>query len=100
MNLAEWKTSLNAPEPPRGFSGLVEALWWEAGGDWARAHEIAQEREDSDAAWVHAYLHRREGNAVNARYWYRRAGKPVCMEPLDAEREAIAARLLAGAGSR
>ncbi len=73
---------------------LARALWWDARGDWARAHAIAQEEAGPEAAWVHAYLHRREGDRVNARYWYRLAAKPPCKEPLDVERDAIAAALL------
>ncbi len=56
---------------------LLLALWHDAQGDWARAHEVAQDVESSNGAWVHAYLHRKEGDAFNAAYWYRRAGKPV-----------------------
>lgn len=82
---------------------LVEALRMEAKGDWEQAHELAQEIESPEAAWVHAYLHRREGDPGNAAYWYRRAGKPVCAGPLDEERTAIEAALLqcgdAGKGS-
>ena len=89
-----FEASLAAPEPPRGLPALAEALWWDARGDWTRAHEIAQEIETPEGAQVHAYLHRREGDAVNARYWYRRAGKPVSREPLDAERRTIVSELL------
>lgn len=56
------------------FAGPLLALWWEGRGEWERAHEVAQEVETPEGAWVHAYLHRREGDAVNARYWYRRRG--------------------------
>jgi hypothetical protein len=76
----------------------LAALWWQARGDWARAHEAAQADEGADAAWVHALLHREEGDLGNADYWYRRAGK---RRPAGALREeweeweAIAAALLA-----
>ena len=85
-----------APEPPPDLSGPLLALWWERHGDWHRAHEaIAADEEGRDAAWVHAYLHRREGDLGNARYWYRRAGLPVSTASLDDEWMAIAAALLA-----
>jgi dihydrofolate reductase len=63
-------------------------------GDWKRAHESAQQDEGIEGAWVHAYLHRKEGDQGNAAYWYNRAGKPVCHEPLDAEWLRIARALL------
>ena len=94
MDMETFEQSLAAPEPPPDLPALAEALWWEARGNWARAHEIAQEIETPDGAWVHAYLHRREGDAANARYWYRRAGKPASREPLEQERRAIVAELL------
>jgi len=58
-----------------GLGPLLEALWWDARGAWTRAHECAQSVETPDGAWVHAYLHRKEGDLMNADYWYRRAGK-------------------------
>ena len=85
----------NDAAPPAGAAPAIEALWWARRGDWARAHEIVQaDEEGRDAAWVHAYLHRVEGDASNARYWYRRAGRPVTADTLDAEWDAIAAALL------
>ncbi len=73
---------------------LLEALRSESQGDWDGAHAVASESESPDAAWVHAYLHRREGDLGNAAYWYRRAGKRLCVDPLDEEREAITVALL------
>jgi hypothetical protein len=72
-------------------------LWWAQKGDWDRAHRTVQDDESADAAWVHAYLHRVEGDLPNAGYWYRTAGKPVADGGLDQERAAIVAELL-GAG--
>jgi len=69
-------------------------LWWDAKGDWTRAHESAQQDEGSAGAWVHAYLHRKEGDASNARYWYDRAGKRPSNLQIDAEWEEIADALL------
>ena len=86
--------STHDPNPPAGLAPLVQALWWEAKGDWTRAHEIAQEIHTPDAAWVHAYLHRREGDQGNAGYWYRNAHRPVSNLPLDEEWREIASALL------
>lgn len=79
---------MNAPA-----SAATEALDFIEQGDWARAHEAAQSDDGKDAAWVHAHLHRVEGDIANARYWYARAGRPVANGPLDAERAAIAEAL-------
>lgn len=94
MKLHEFRQSLNATEPPAGLSRALAGLWWDAKGDWKRAHESAQQDEGIEGSWVHAYLHRKEGDLGNATYWYRRAGKPVCGEPLDAEWVGIVIALL------
>lgn len=83
-------------EPDRHWSPLLAALWWEAKGDWQNAHEIAQNIDSAAGAWVHAHLHRKEGDHANAGYWYRQAGKPPCKLPLDEEWEQITRWLLAG----
>ncbi len=83
------------PAPPPYLGGTLQALWCDRRGDWDRAHTLVAEDDSPEAAWVHAYLHRREGDAANARHWYRRAGKPAGTGPLDAEWEEIAAALLA-----
>ena len=85
MTLVEFHKSLTASEPPARLTLALAGLWWDAKGDWTRAHESAQQDEGRDGSWVHAYLHRKEGDQGNAAYWYTRAGKPVCREPLDAE---------------
>jgi hypothetical protein len=87
---------LAAAAPPAGAGPALRALWHEAHGDWARAHACAQEDGSAAGSWVHAYLHRREGDAANARHWYTRAGRtpPATTVTLDAEREAIARELL------
>ena len=85
MTVDEFRQSLTASEPPVGLTLALAGLWWDAKGDWTRAHESAQQDEDRDGSWVHAYLHRKEGDQSNAAYWYSRAGKPVCRESLDAE---------------
>ncbi len=97
MDLAAFMASLAGTAPPAGLSLAAQALWWDAKGDWARAHDCAQEQDDSEGAWVHAYLHRREGDAANAGYWYRRAGKPPATAALAQEWEAIVRAVLAEA---
>jgi len=94
MTMDDFRQSLSASEPPAEPSLALAGLWWEAKGDWARAHESAQQDEGSHGSWVHAYLHRKEGDVGNAAYWYSRAGKPVSREPLDAEWLSIARQLL------
>ena len=91
MTLDEFRS---AEAPPANLSAPLLALWWDARGDWHRAHEAAQAGEDADSAWVHAYLHRKEGDLANAGYWYRRAGKPTARGTLDQEWTAIAGTLL------
>lgn len=94
MTLDDFHKSLTATEPPAGLTHALAGLWWDGKGNWARAHESAQQDEGVDGAWVHAYLHRKEGDQSNAAYWYQRAGKPVCREPLDAEWSGIVRELL------
>ena len=94
MDIAGFRASLAQDRPPAGLGLAAQALWWDAKGDWDRAHDCAQAQDDSSGAWVHAYLHRREGDAANAGYWYRRAGKPAQRGPLAAEWEAIARAVL------
>ena len=94
-DLATFQASLAGDSPPADLSRPLLALWHLARGDWDRAHGVAQEDEtDPDCAWVHAHLHRVEGDLGNARYWYRRAGRPADTGNLVAERHAITAELL------
>ena len=78
-----------------GFSGALLALWWDAKGDWARAHELVDELETRDGMAVHAYLHRKEGSESNAAYWYRRVGAGSREQTLDEEWRALVDELLA-----
>ena len=94
MTTADFKSSLSGAAPAPGVSPPLAALWWAAKGDWTKAHEIVQDEEGVDAAWVHAYLHRVEGDLGNAGYWYRRAGKPVATGPVEAEWEKMVSALL------
>jgi hypothetical protein len=96
MTFAEFKQSLAAARPPQALVPALDALWWAAKGDWDKAHKIVMDDEGRAAAWVHAYLHRVEGDLPNAQYWYRTAGQPAAGGPLEAEWAAIAAELLAG----
>jgi len=94
MDLEKFRNSLSQPVPPAGLTLALAGLWWDAKGDWTRAHESAQEDSSREGSWVHAYLHRKEGDDGNAAYWYSRAGKPVCRDPIDAEWLQIATKLL------
>ena len=94
MDLSAFRASIASAEPPASLNHALRALWLDAKGDWDGAHEAAQADEGWAGNWVHAYLHRKEGEAGNAAYWYRRAGKPVCRMSLDGEWEAIAEALL------
>src|SRR6266851_724611 len=94
MDSQAFKRSISAAAPPAGLSLALQALWWAEKGDWQKAHECAQAQEDAAGAWVHAHLHREEGDLANAGYWYRRAGKPVASEAPAVERDAIARALL------
>ncbi len=97
MKFSEFKSSLSQAAPPASLHLALQALWWDAKGDWKAAHECAQADEgDPSCEWVHAYLHRKEGDNSNARYWYRRAGKPAAANALDAEWRAIVEALIAG----
>ena len=94
MTLTEFRASLALPAPPPGLSLALAALWRDGKGDWDGAHDAAQADEGGDGDWVHAYLHRKEGDAGNAGYWYRRAGRPVFRGPLAQEWAEIAEALL------
>jgi hypothetical protein len=90
MTFQEFCASLSASSPPQWLSPALVALWWDAKADWKRAHELAQDDAGRDGSWVHAYLHRKEGDLENGGYWYRRAGKPLCRETLEEEWRSIA----------
>ena len=94
MDSKAFKRSIAEAAPPAGLELAIQALWWAEKGDWQKAHECAQAQDDATGAWVHAHLHREEGDLGNAGYWYRRAGRPVADGALAVEREAIARALL------
>jgi hypothetical protein len=97
VSTADFRASLDGAKPAPSLEPPLAALWWAAKGDWDAAHRIVQDEETPEAAWVHAYLHRVEGDLGNAGYWYRQAGKPVAKDALDAEWERIVSTLR-GAG--
>ena len=94
MTPAEFKTSVANDVPPAGVSQALVALWWAAKDEWDKAHSIAQDEKSTDGSWVHAYLHRVEGDLGNAGYWYSRAGRPPSSLPLQGEWEQIVTALL------
>jgi len=91
----DFTRSLSGTAPAHDLAAPLQALWWAAKSDWDQAHKIVMEEEGADAAWVHAYLHRVEGDLPNAGYWYRKAGKSVATGALVTEWDAIVAGLLA-----
>jgi hypothetical protein len=95
MSLSEFKDSLTSSTPPAGLPVSLQALWQAARGDWKAAHELVQAHEDDPTCnWVHAHLHRQEGDLANAGHWYRRVNKPVYKGSLDEEWAEISAALL------
>ena len=94
MDVTAFRDSTAADAPPDGLSGPLVALWHAAKGNWNKAHKLVQDDESAAAAWVHAYLHRVEGDHSNAAYWYDKAGKPASDSSLDDEWRVIAAQLL------
>lgn len=95
MDPTQFTRSTAGKAPPAGCPPVLEALWYLRKGDWNRAHEIVQAREEDRAsAWVHAHLHRVEGDLSNAAYWYRRAGRKAADSALDEEWEALVAHFL------
>jgi hypothetical protein len=95
MTLEQFRESLAAGSPPAKLGLALAGLWWDAKGDWTRAHESAQQDEGPAGSWVHAYLHRKEGDGSNASYWYSRAGRRPSRATLEQEWIEIAGALLA-----
>jgi hypothetical protein len=93
MTIEDFRKSVSGTEPPETRAAL-RALWWDAKGDWDRAHQAAQEGSDKDGDWVHAYLHRKEGDLSNARYWYSRVGRTMPAGSLDEEWTDLVGNLL------
>jgi hypothetical protein len=97
MTSEEFRVSIAEEVPPVGLPAPLTALWWDAKGDWSRAHALVDELETLDGMAVHAYLHRKEGAASNAEYWYQRSGRRFYRPTLEAEWEALVEGLLSGA---
>ena len=94
MTLEQFRATLELPSAPEGLSPQLRAMREDATGHWDAAHHIAQDIEDQTGSWIHAYLHRKEGDLGNAGYWYRRAGQPVAHDSLDDEWARIVSALL------
>lgn len=94
MDLGEFRASLQDAAPPTSVSLPLQALWWDAHGDWAKAHDCAQAERAPTGAAVHAYLHRKEPDLANARYWYNRAGRTPATGTLEDEWDALVTELL------
>lgn len=94
MTLDDFRATLARTAPPDGCPRTLVALWHDARGDWEAAHRVAQDIDDEDGAWVHAYLHRKEGDSGNARHWYRRACRNFPDDSLVEEWDRIVKALL------
>lgn len=95
MTPEEFKTTLTQQEPPPQWNAVQKALWYDANGNWDKAHDYAQQENDSASAWIHAYLHRKEGDTFNAQYWYTRAGRTMPETTLQQEWEEMVSVLTA-----
>ncbi len=94
MDFTDFFATLREPNPPIRLSPALQALWHDAHGDWERAHALVNDATDADSAWVHAYLHRKEGDQSNASYWYQHAQRPVFSGRFDQEWREIVTTLL------
>jgi hypothetical protein len=99
MTLEQFRSTLEKEAAPEELSPALRAMWEVAKGNWNAAHGIAQEIEDQTGAWVHAHLHRKEGDLGNAGYWYRRAGQPTAHDTLEEEWARIVSALLRAGSS-
>ena len=95
MDISSLRQSLGQDRPPDALAPPLAALWWDAKGDWDRAHGCVDSEDGEDAAWAHAYLHRKEGDLGNAAYWYRQVGQTVPDLSLAAEHDLLVTELLA-----
>jgi len=94
MKIEDFQTSMSSDQPPAGITSSLAALWYAGKGDWEQAHNIAQDIPTRDGSWVHAWLHRQEGDEWNANYWYNRAGRSNPGGSLEKEWKDIVAALL------
>ncbi len=93
-NHSEFQESLSASVPPTSWPEGLKVLWHDAKNDWEASHAIAQEMQNDLGSWLHAYLHRKEGDEFNAGYWYRRAGRPFPKTSLEKEHQELVAFIL------
>lgn len=94
-NYTDFQETLDLPQPPSGWPQLLKAMWYDAKGDWEASHDIAQDMHNTLGSWLHAYLHRKEGDRFNAGYWYRQAGKSYPEISLEEELKVIVEFILA-----
>lgn len=94
MTISEFKEQLDLKDTPGNLSVYLKALWFDAKGDWRRAHDLVDQLPGEDAAYVHAYLHRKEGDQSNADYWYRRSGRSRSQVSLENEWEELVSYFL------
>ncbi|WP_282111776.1 hypothetical protein [Maribacter stanieri] len=85
----EFEKSLELSHVPKEWSDGLKAAWYDANGDWEASHNIAQDMHNTLGSWLHAYLHRKEGDRFNAGYWYRLAKKEYPTITLDEELKVI-----------
>lgn len=94
MTFSQFKESLGSARPPNEVSVYLQSLWFDHNGNWEKAHELIQDLTDKKAAWIHAYLHRKEGDVWNADYWYRKAARPRPSSSLEEEWQYITEQLI------
>ncbi len=94
MVLDKFKSSLKSDSPPEKIDKELKALWWDAKGNWDKAHRLVQAMNNTLASWVHAYLHRKEGDLSNASFWYTNAGRKMPDVTLEQEWEEIVKAIL------
>ncbi|MDB5229454.1 MAG: hypothetical protein JWN76_259 [Chitinophagaceae bacterium] len=94
MDLTTFKQSLSGGKPPENISAYLQSLWYDGKGDWKKSHEVIQDIAGNNAAWIHAYLHRKEGDIWNADFWYNKAGKKRPDMTLEKEWEELVNAML------
>ncbi len=94
MTIAEFKSSVNGLSPPNNLAIELKSLWYDGNGDWEKSHDVIQDVNSGNAAWIHAYLHRKEGDVGNAKYWYAKAGRSMPSVGLDEEWEMLVVHFL------
>ncbi len=94
MDISFFRETLKEAAPPPRWNRSLQSLWWDARGDWHKAHDLADGLNTQAGSWIHAYLHRREGDEWNAAYWYNKAGKPFPRISLDEEFEELVGAMI------